>query len=63
MRDDRDDLNQDDVARGARLTAIAVVSAVIVALTVIGVGQTFIERPTTAMNGRPSGSLVSVSAR
>lgn len=63
MQDDRDDLFQDDVARGARLTAIAVVSAVIVALTVIGVGQTFIERPTAAPEGRPPASFMSVSAR
>jgi len=63
MQDDRDDLLQDDVARGARLTAIAVASAVLVALTVIGVGQTFIERPTTGSQGQSSGSLVAVSAR
>jgi|GEM_PF-3400239 len=63
MQDDRDDLLQDDVARGARLTAIAVASAVLVALTVIGVGQTFIRRRTTGSQGQSSGSLVAVSAR
>ncbi|RZJ17599.1 MAG: hypothetical protein EON91_08820 [Brevundimonas sp.] len=63
MQDDQHDLFQDDVARGVRLTAIAVASAVVVALTVIGVGQTFIERPTTAPQGQSSASLVAVSAR
>ena len=47
--------DREDIARGLKMAAVAVVSAVITASVVIGVGEAWLSRTTASETASPSG--------
>ena len=47
--------DREDIARGLKMAAVAVVSAVITASVVIGVGEAWLSRTSAAVTASPSG--------
>ncbi len=50
--------DQDEIARGLRMAAIAVVSAIVTATVVIGAGEAWLSKPPASEPSRPSPLIV-----